>query len=62
VYHGGDIFSKFAFKMGQYDNMTVPTVDTHQIKNYCLKMALESKRTTCTDLVKQLREQINKKQ
>ena len=62
VYHGADIFSKFAFKMGNYDNMSVPTADTHQIKNYCLKMALESKRATCPDLVKMLIEQINKKQ
>ena len=47
--------------MGNYDNMSVPTVDTHQIKNYCLKMALESKRATCPDLVRMLKEQINKK-
>ena len=33
VYHGADIFSKFAFTMGNYDNMSVPNVDTRQIKN-----------------------------
>jgi len=54
-------FSKFAFKMGKYDNMSIPVENTLQIKNYCLKIALESKRTSCTDLVKLLRLEINKK-
>lgn len=61
VYHGPDIFSKFAFKMGKYDNMSVPVKDTHQINNYCLKMALESKRTELTELVKLLKIEISKK-
>ncbi len=60
-YHGADVFSKFAFKMGKYDNMSIPVENTLQIKNYCLKIALESKRTSCTDLVKLLRLEINKK-
>jgi len=62
VYHDNKIFSKFAFKMAKYDNMTAPTLDTLQVKDYCLKMALESKRASCADLVNQLRDQINKKQ
>ncbi len=62
VYHGGNVFSKFAIKSGKYDNMTVSTLDTHQNKNYCLKLALEAKRANCSELVNQLRLEINKKQ
>lgn len=31
--------------MGKYDNMTINDSQTTQIKYYCLKMALEAKRT-----------------
>ena len=43
VYHGAEMFSKFQFKDGQYDNLTTESENTNQIKFYCLKMALESK-------------------
>ncbi len=53
VFHGDDVFSKFAFKMGKYDNMTLDG-DANRVKFYCLKMALEAKRTTNDELKKQL--------
>lgn len=61
VYHGLDMFSKFEFKSGKYDNMTLPVKDAHQIKSYCLKMALESKRAQLKDLVNQLKFETRKK-
>ena len=48
VFHGDDLFSKFAFKMGKYDNMTVS--DSDEIKLYALRMALEGKRFSCENL------------
>lgn len=61
VYHGGEMFSKFSFKEGKYDNMTVPTENLNQVKNYCLKLALESKRTQPIELNKLLLSEANKK-
>ena len=46
VFHGDDLFSKFSFKAGKYDNMTIDENQVSQIKYYCLKMALEAKRTS----------------
>ena len=43
-------FSKFHFKMKEYDNYSIPTENTDQVKYYCLKMALEGKRTSPKDL------------
>lgn len=47
VYHGEDMFSKFAFKNGFYDKLSEPSDELllTQIKYYCLKMALNAKRT-----------------
>lgn len=52
VFHGDDLFSKFAFKNGDYDNYTVPNElsQLNQIKYYCLRMALEAKRVNSTRL------------
>ena len=50
VYHGPDMFSKFAFKMGKYDNMTVSENEASTIKFYSLKMAIEGKRFSCKAL------------
>ena len=61
VYHGEEMFSKFMFKMGKYDNMTVPTENLTQVKVYCLKMALESKRSNASDLFKMLTGESNRK-
>ena len=58
VFHGDNLFSKFAFKVGKYDNMTVKDEDLTQVKFYCLKMALEAKNTANADLKIQLDSQI----
>lgn len=59
VFHGDDMFSKFAFMAGKYDNMTV--TESEEIKLYCLKMALEGKRFAPSDLLKMLNEQVANK-
>ena len=61
VYQINGLFSKFAFKRGDYDNMTINTRDANQIRNYCLRMALESKRTKSDDLLKQFLKEIKRK-
>ena len=58
VFHGDGLFSKFAFKAGKYDNMTVNDEDLNMVKFYCLKMALEGKSTANGDLKLQLHRQI----
>lgn len=59
VFHGDNMFSKFAFKMGKYDEMNV--TDSNEIKLYCLKMALEGKRMSSANLRNLLKEQASKK-
>ena len=56
VYHGEDLFSKFLFSIGRYDNMTVDEKDqkSSQIKYYALRMALESRRLTLKELSNKL--------
>lgn len=54
VYHGEEMFSKFMFKSGKYDNLSMPVENLDQVKTFCLKMALESKRLNVTDLFKLL--------
>ncbi len=49
VFHGDDLFSKFALKMGHYDNMTVNDSVANQTKYYCLKMALDARRSASED-------------
>jgi hypothetical protein len=61
VFHGGDMFSKLAFKAGSYDNMTVNDEDSHKVKYYALKMALEGKRLAESQLVKDLKTQFTQK-
>jgi hypothetical protein len=48
--------------MGKYDNLSIPTNDTDKVKYYCLKMALEGKRTKEKDLKNKLEFQIKKKE
>ncbi len=57
VFHGDELFSKFAFKMGKYDNITVEERSMSVVKYYCLKMALDAKRTSNDDLRKLLVQQ-----
>jgi len=48
VFHGDGMFSKFAFKVGKYDQMN--TTDSDEVKYYCLKMALDGKRMSGIEL------------
>ena len=54
VYHGEEMFSKFMFRDGRYDNYSLPVNNTHMISNYCLNIALESKRKTLTEMYNML--------
>ncbi len=61
VYHGEEMFSKFLFKMGYYNNMTVNHTLWNQIKYYSLNIALESKQKTEENLHQMLKDQNNRK-
>lgn len=62
VFHGDDMFSKFMFKAGRYDNLELPSNENSTlIKYYALKMALEGKRTNTKDLVMKAKKEIEKK-
>lgn len=52
VFHGDGLFSKFQFKAGKYDSLDYERENTTQAKYYSLKMALEGKRTSSSDLYK----------
>jgi hypothetical protein len=54
VFHGHEMFSKFLFKLGKYDNMSVSNENATLVKYYALKMALEGKRTSEEKLYLQL--------
>ena len=59
VYHGHDMFSKFDFKSGKYDNLTVAEKDEDKVKYYCLKKALDSKRNNARKLRQMIDYQIS---
>jgi hypothetical protein len=61
VFHGDNLFSKFAFKMGKYDNRTVSEQNLGMVKYYALKMALDGKRLPASNLTRMLEEQIESK-
>jgi hypothetical protein len=61
VFHGDNLFSKFAFKMGKYDNKSVSEGDMHMVKYYALKMALDGKRISSRNLNRMLTTQIKTK-
>ena len=61
VFHGDDVFSKFAFKLGQYDNMSVSNENATLVKYYALKMALDGKRTSEENLYLEFIAGANKK-
>ena len=61
VFHGGDMFSKFVFKDGKYDNMTVSEEQSKIVKYYDLKMALEGKKLTEAKLFEELNVETKKK-
>jgi hypothetical protein len=50
VFHGDNMFSKFVYRAGKYDQLVVRDEDEHKVKFYCLKMALDAKRIKCSDL------------
>ena len=60
VFHGDSMFSKFAFKIGNYDNMTIPE-NANTTSAYALKMALESKRSSAKDLLFQFNKETARK-
>ena len=41
VFHHDSVFSKFAFKLGKYDNMTVSDENTTLVKYYAFKMMVK---------------------
>ena len=49
-YHTDDMFSKFYFRAGMYDNITLPHGDTNLVSYYSLNLALESRRKTLAEL------------
>lgn len=59
VFHGDDLFSKFAYKMGKYDQMEVNDSDTSKVKYYALKMALSAKRLKTEDLKQMFDDQVD---
>jgi hypothetical protein len=61
VYHVDTIFSKFYFRDGLYDNLTLPQGDFNEIKFYCLTIALESKRLNSSDMYKMFKKVIQGK-
>ena len=61
VFHGDNIFSKFMFRAGKYDNMSTTDIDKKKVKYYALAMALESKRLKETDQLKLLNAAIKDK-
>lgn len=49
-YHSEKLFSKYSFKNGTYDSMSLSDKDLKFVKYYALNLALESKRTSFNDL------------
>jgi hypothetical protein len=43
-WHTFDMFSKFHFSAGHYDHFRIEHIDTDPIRNYCLYIALKSRR------------------
>ena len=60
VYHSNEMFSKFLFPTGFYDNMTVSENDanSNKVRYYALRMALEGKRIKPIDLYKKLENEV----
>lgn len=59
VFHGDTMFSKSMFKTGKYDSMNI--TESNEIRYYALRMALEGKRTNCTDLFLMFQKSVNNK-
>ena len=61
VFHGDNMFSKFQFKAGKYDHLDYGQYDVTKAKYYALKMALEGKRATSSQLHDFLLKEIDSK-
>lgn len=63
VYHGFSMFSKFDFKQGKYDTLKLNSneLESDDIRNYALRMALDAKRVSEKDMFLMLLEIIAKK-
>lgn len=61
VFHGDDMFSKFQFKLGKYDNLNPDDHNVTLAKYYALKMALDGKRISENGLARMLKYEISKK-
>jgi hypothetical protein len=61
VFHGDDMFSKFQFKAGKYNDMNPDKENINISKYYSLKMALEGKRLPENKLVQLFLNESNKK-
>ena len=61
VFHGDDMFSKFQFKAGKYDQYADIPGDINSGKYYSLKMALDGKRLSSSKFIEMLKENIAKK-
>ncbi|WP_018248559.1 DUF7164 domain-containing protein [Orenia marismortui] len=42
-WHTNNMFSKFQFEAGNYDDLSIENLDIDKVNNYCLYMALKSK-------------------
>ena len=61
VFHGEDLFSKFVFKMGKYENRSIDHKNNDKINFYCLNMALEAQRSGNLVLLEKLNNQTSQK-
>lgn len=63
VFHCYTMFSKFNFKDGKYDNIVMSSeqLESEDVKNYALRMALEAKRTPSWAFFHLLKETISNK-
>jgi len=53
-YHTFEIFSKFKFESGEYDNIDISKLNTNIISDYCLYMALNGKKIRNGEKVEKL--------
>ncbi len=59
VFHGHNVFSKFAYRMGKYDQIEdVSEEDMKKVRYYALKMALDAKKIPSKELYELLKEEI----
>lgn len=61
VFHGDEMFSKFQYKAGKYDQIENIPGDLSNGKYYSLKMALDAKRLPSGQLIEMYKQEINKK-